>query len=329
MRILHVINTLSPAAGGPPEAVRQLVKAYSLELDNAEVEVVCLDDPDDSFLTGIPCTIHALGQTSLGRYAFSPRLWRWLQMHVHRFDALIMNGIWSFPGIALQFAARRSRKRYAVFVHGALDPWFNRKYPLKHLKKILYWITVNYREAYHMHASNGILFNHESPIRGETFVTRKISRAVAAIHLGVQKALYIGNLDSKRDWGHARDYVDGMWRMLQQETPDDYVLATGEAHTVREFVEMAFLQVGRHIEWKGKGLDEVGIETSTGEAMVKIDSRYFRPTEVDTLLGDPSKAHRVLEWKHSVTFPELVSEMVSSDLMVIAKELQIGERSHE
>ena len=187
-------------------------------------------------------------------------------------------------------------------------------------KLYAYWITVNYREAYGMHASNGILFNHESPIRGETFVTRKITRAVAAIHLGVQKTLFIGNLDAKRDWGHARDYVEGMWRIVQQPEADDYVLATGEAHSVREFVELAFSKVGRKIEWRGKGVDEIGVDGATGETLVKIDSRYFRPTEVDLLLGDPSKARRVLGWEHKVSFPELVSEMVESDLKVIAQE---------
>jgi GDPmannose 4,6-dehydratase len=187
-------------------------------------------------------------------------------------------------------------------------------------KLYAYWITVNYREAYGMHASNGILFNHESPIRGETFVTRKITRAVAAIHLRVQKTLYIGNLDAKRDWGHARDYVEGMWRIVQQPEADDYVLATGEAHSVREFVELAFSRVGRTIEWSGKGVDEIGIDTATGETLVKIDSRYFRPTEVDMLLGDPSKAHRVLGWQHKVSFTELVAEMMESDLKVVARE---------
>ena len=192
-------------------------------------------------------------------------------------------------------------------------------------KLYAFWITVNYREAYGMHASNGILFNHESPIRGETFVTRKITRAVAGIHLGVQKTLYIGNLDAKRDWGHARDYVEGMWRIVQQEVPDDYVLATGETHSVREFVELAFSKVGCKIEWHGKGIEEVGIDTVTGETVVRIDSRYFRPTEVDILLGDPSKARRVLGWKHRVTFPELVAEMVKSDLEVIAREQHLHE----
>ncbi|MGD1062630.1 MAG: GDP-mannose 4,6-dehydratase [Terracidiphilus sp.] len=195
-------------------------------------------------------------------------------------------------------------------------------------KLYAFWITVNYREAYGIHASNGILFNHESPIRGETFVTRKITRAVAAIHLGVQKTLYIGNLDARRDWGHARDYVEGMWRIVQQPEADDYVLATGEAHSVREFVELAFSKVGRKIEWRGKGVDEMGIDTVTGETLVKIDSRYFRPTEVDMLLGDPSKAHRVLGWQHKVSFPELVADMVESDLKVIAQESH-REHGHE
>jgi GDPmannose 4,6-dehydratase len=196
-------------------------------------------------------------------------------------------------------------------------------------KLYAYWITVNYREAYGLHASNGILFNHESPIRGETFVTRKITRAVAAIHLGVQKTLYVGNLGSQRDWGHARDYVEGMWRIMQQEEPDDYVLATGETHSVREFIELAFAKVGRIIEWQGEGVDEVGIDGRSGDILVRIDPRYFRPTEVDLLLGDPTKARRVLGWHHTVTFPELVSEMVNSDLEVIAKEFQHSERSYE
>lgn len=196
-------------------------------------------------------------------------------------------------------------------------------------KLYAYWITVNYREAYGMHASNGILFNHESPIRGETFVTRKITRAVAAIHLGVQKTLYIGNLDAKRDWGHARDYVEGMWRIVQQQLPGDYVLATGEMHSVREFIELAFARVKRKITWRGSGIDEVGVDCASGEIVVKIDSRYFRPTEVDVLLGDPSKARQELGWKHTVTFAQLVDEMVSSDLRVIEREFHLGESRHE
>jgi GDPmannose 4,6-dehydratase len=179
---------------------------------------------------------------------------------------------------------------------------------------------VNYREAYGYHASNGILFNHESPIRGETFVTRKITRAVAAIELGVQQRLYIGNLDATRDWGHARDYVEGMWRIQQQDAPDDYVLATGEAHSVREFVELAFGHVDRPIEWRGTGVDEVGVDARTGHELVRVDPRYFRPTEVDLLLGDPSKARTKLGWQHRTTFAELVREMVEADLRQVKDE---------
>jgi GDPmannose 4,6-dehydratase len=196
-------------------------------------------------------------------------------------------------------------------------------------KLYAYWITVNYREAYGMHASNGILFNHESPIRGETFVTRKVTRAAAAIHLGVQKALYVGNLDARRDWGHARDYVEGMWRILQQPVADDYVLATGETHSIRELVELAFCKVGRIIEWQGEGVDEVGLDTRTGDVLIHIDSRYFRPTEVDLLQGDPSKARRVLGWKHTMSFPDMISEMVTSDLECIAGESQLHENQYE
>jgi len=192
-------------------------------------------------------------------------------------------------------------------------PFYPRS-PYAAAKLYAYWITVNYREAYGMHASNGILFNHESPIRGETFVTRKITRAVAAMELGLQDTLYLGNLDAKRDWGHAKDYVEGMWRIVQQDTPDDFVLATGETHSVREFVELAFAEIGRTIEWTGKGVDEAGIDTTTGKTVVRIDPRYFRPTEVDLLLGNPSKAKRVLGWSHTTPFRQLVSEMVASDL---------------
>ena len=198
-------------------------------------------------------------------------------------------------------------------------PFYPRS-PYAVAKLYAYWITVNYREAYGMHASNGILFNHEGPMRGETFVTRKITRAVAAIELGRQDHLYLGNLDAKRDWGHARDFVEGMWRMLQQPEPDDYVLATGEMHSVREFVELAFEQVGRTIEWRGKGVDEVGLCSKTGKDLVRIDPHYFRPTEVDELLGDPRKAQQKLGWRHTTTFPELVAEMVQSDLKVVATE---------
>lgn len=198
-------------------------------------------------------------------------------------------------------------------------PFYPRS-PYAAAKLYAYWITVNYREAYKMHCSNGILFNHEGPTRGETFVTRKITRAVASIHLGLQKTLYVGNIEAKRDWGHARDYVEGMWRILQQPIADDYVLATGETHAVREFIEVAFARVDRKIEWQGKGIDEVGCDAKTGEALVKVDSRYFRPTEVDLLIGDPSKARRVLGWNHTVSFSELVAEMVEADLETVLAE---------
>lgn len=191
---------------------------------------------------------------------------------------------------------------------------FQPRSPYAAAKLYAYWITVNYREAYGMHASNGILFNHESPIRGETFVTRKISRAVAAIEVGQQETLFIGNINARRDWGHARDYVEGMWTILQQDKPDDYVLATGETHTVREFIERAFAVVGRAIRWRGEGVDEVGFDVKTGKELIKIDPGYFRPTEVDVLLGDPSKARNVLGWSHKVAFGDLVTEMVMEDL---------------
>ena len=198
-------------------------------------------------------------------------------------------------------------------------PFYPRS-PYAAAKIYAYWITVNYREAYNMHASNGILFNHESPIRGETFVTRKITRAVAAIELGFQSKLFLGNIDAKRDWGHARDYVEGMWRILQQDTADDFVLATGETHAVREFVELSFAEIGRVIEWRGSGVDEVGVDTATGDELVAIDPRYFRPTEVDLLLGDPTKAKNVLGWEHSTPFPQLVKEMVAADLELLRKD---------
>ena len=195
-------------------------------------------------------------------------------------------------------------------------PFYPRS-PYAAAKLYAYWITVNYREAYGCHASNGILFNHESPIRGETFVTRKITRAVAAIELGLQDCIFLGNLDAERDWGHARDYVEGMWRIVQQEKPDDYVLATGEKHSVREFVELAFAEVNREIEWSGKGLDAIGRDKRSGRILVRVDPVYFRPTEVDLLLGDPTKAREKLGWRHRTTLRELVAEMVASDLAIM------------
>lgn len=183
-----------------------------------------------------------------------------------------------------------------------------------------YWITVNYREAYKMFACNGILFNHESPIRGETFVTRKITRAVARIKLGLQERLYLGNLDAKRDWGYAGDYVKAMWLMLQQEDPEDYVIATGESHSVREFVEKAFGEIGIKIVWEGSGADETGKDSEAGKSLVKIDRSYFRPTEVDFLLGDPTKARSKLGWEPAVSFDELIKMMVREDLKEAEKD---------
>ncbi|KAI0305357.1 GDP-mannose 4,6-dehydratase [Multifurca ochricompacta] len=177
-----------------------------------------------------------------------------------------------------------------------------------------FWITKNYREAYNMYACNGILFNHESPRRGRTFVTRKITRAVADISLGKQGCLYLGNLDARRDWGHARDYVEGMWRMLQQDTPEDFVLATGEMHYVREFVEKAFRVIGVEIKWSGKGVEEIGKDSQTDRILVRVDPKYFRPAEVEQLLGRPTKAERVLGWKRRADFDALVKEMVEADL---------------
>src|SRR5712672_4369723 len=202
-------------------------------------------------------------------------------------------------------------------------PFYPRR-PYAVAKLYAYWITVNYREAYKMHASNGILFNHESPIRGETFVTRKITRAVASIKHGLQQKLFLGNLDARRDWGHARDYVEGMHRILQVDEPDDFVLATGETRSVREFVELAFAEVDRSIEWRGKGVEETGIDKKSGKIAVRIDPTYFRPTEVDLLVGDSSKARQKLGWKPKTTFAELVKEMVAGDLAIARREAANG-----
>ncbi len=200
-------------------------------------------------------------------------------------------------------------------------PFYPRS-PYAAAKLYAYWITVNYREAYGYHASNGILFNHESPLRGETFVTRKVTRAVAAIHLGYSSRLWVGNLDAERDWGHAKDYVEGMWRMLQQDAPGDYVLATGVKHSVRKLIEVSFAEIGRSIVWEGAGVDEVGRDAASGDILVSIDPRYFRPTEVDLLLGDPSKAERELGWKARISFEEMIREMVASDLTAVKREFE-------
>jgi GDPmannose 4,6-dehydratase len=203
---------------------------------------------------------------------------------------------------------------------------FRPRSPYGAAKLYAHWITVNYREAYGLHASNGILFNHESPLRGETFVTRKITRGAAAISYGLQSKIYLGNLDARRDWGHARDYTRGMWQILQQEVPDDYVLATGESHTVREFCEIAFKHTGRGLEWKGRGVNERGLDAATGETLIEIDPRYFRPTEVDTLLGDATKARTKFGWVPKTDFAGLVAEMVEHDLANIMKEAGRNDR---
>ncbi len=201
-------------------------------------------------------------------------------------------------------------------------PFYPRS-PYAVAKQYAFWILVNYREAYGMHLTNGILFNHESPRRGATFVTRKITIAVARISQGLDKCLYLGNIDAKRDWGHARDYVEGMWRMLQHDEPDDYVLATGETHTVREFVEKAFAHVNITIKWMGEfgTVDEIGVDASDeSRVLVRIDKRYFRPTEVELLLGDPSKAKRVLGWEAELGFEGLVTDMMTADLAMVKGE---------
>ncbi len=199
-------------------------------------------------------------------------------------------------------------------------PFYPRS-PYAAAKLYAYWITINYREAYNLFACNGILFNHESPLRGETFVTRKITRSAVRIKLGLQNKLFLGNLDAKRDWGHARDFVEAMWLMLQQDCPDDYVIATGETHSVREFVNSAFTEVGIPIEWTGEGLNEKGVDQSTGRTIIEINPRYFRPTEVDLLLGNPKKAEDKLGWKPKVTFHELVRLMIQQEWIEVIKDL--------
>ncbi|MGB6230875.1 MAG: GDP-mannose 4,6-dehydratase [Litorimonas sp.] len=197
---------------------------------------------------------------------------------------------------------------------------FHPRSPYAVAKLYAYWIAVNYREAHGVFAANGILFNHESPLRGETFVTRKITRAVAAIHLGLQRTLHLGNLDARRDWGHARDYVEGMWRILQHDRADDFVLGTGEMRSVREFVERAFAHVGREVEWSGSGVDELGRDGASGDVLVRVDPRYFRPAEVEQLLADPSKAKRELGWEATTGFDALVEDMMAADLTLMASE---------
>lgn len=204
-------------------------------------------------------------------------------------------------------------------------PFYPRS-PYAAAKLYAYWITVNYREAYGIYACNGILFNHESPVRGETFVTRKITRGLARIKLGLDECLYLGNLNARRDWGHARDFVEAQWLILQQEKPDDFVIATGQQHSVREFLAAAASELSMQVEWRGEGVDEVGIDVATGRKIIAVDSRYFRPTEVDSLLGDASKAHRQLGWSPKVSFKELVKEMVHEDLSIAQRDQLITEQ---
>jgi GDPmannose 4,6-dehydratase len=207
-------------------------------------------------------------------------------------------------------------------------PFYPRS-PYAAAKVYAYWITVNYREAYGLHASNGILFNHESPVRGETFVTRKITRALARIKEGLQDKLYIGNIESLRDWGHAKDFVEAMWLILQQDKPDDYVIATGEQHSVRDFIEATTGELGMDIEWQGEGVDEVGVDRNTGRQIIGVDPRYFRPTEVETLLGDPSKAKKQLGWEAKTPFADLVKEMVAADHEAARRDALIKEAGYQ
>lgn len=207
-------------------------------------------------------------------------------------------------------------------------PFYPRS-PYAVAKLYAFWITKNYREAYGMFACNGILFNHESPLRGETFVTRKITRAAAKIHLGLQDKLFLGNVDAQRDWGHAKDYVEGMWMMMQQDEADDYVLATGETYSVRHFCDLAFGHVGVTLEWKGTGVDEKAYDAKTGKVLIEIDPRYFRPTEVDLLVGDPTKAHQKLGWKHKHTLQQLVTDMVAADVELFKRDRYLMEGGHK
>jgi GDPmannose 4,6-dehydratase len=207
-------------------------------------------------------------------------------------------------------------------------PFYPRS-PYGAAKVYAYWITVNYREAYGMFACNGILFNHESPLRGETFVSRKITRALTRISVGLQETLHLGNLDSLRDWGHARDYVIAQWLMLQHDTPEDFVIATGKQYSVRDFVAAAGAELGMKIEWRGSGIDEVGVDAVSKRTLVHVDPRYFRPTEVETLLGDAGKAKRLLGWSATVGFPQLVKEMVASDLEIAKRDALISKEGYK
>jgi GDPmannose 4,6-dehydratase len=207
-------------------------------------------------------------------------------------------------------------------------PFYPRS-PYAVAKLYAFWIAKNYREAYGIFASNGILFNHESPLRGETFVTRKITRAAAKMSLGLQDKLYLGNLDAQRDWGHAKDYVEGMWRIMQHHTSDDFVLATGETHTVRRFCDLAFGHVGIELDWKGEGVEEKGLDKKTGKVLIEVDPKYFRPTEVELLIGDATKARTELGWKHTYNLEQLVSEMVKADVELFTRDQYLLAGGHK
>ena len=230
----------------------------------------------------------------------------------------------------VRFYQASSSEMYGMTQHTAQNestPFYPRS-PYAVAKQYAYWITINYREAYGIYACNGILFNHESPIRGETFVTRKITRALARIKIGLQERLYLGNMDSKRDWGHARDYVAAQWLMLQKPEPDDYVIATGEQHSVREFAALAGKELGFDLRWDGEGVNEKGIDAKTGKCVIAVDPRYFRPTEVDYLLGDATKAREQLGWTPTTSFEDLVREMVRSDLKLAQSERLLSRSGH-
>ncbi|XP_074605412.1 GDP-mannose 4,6 dehydratase [Brevipalpus obovatus] len=249
-----------------------------------------------------------------------------LSEYTSNVDALgslrLLNAIKDSGIKGIKFYQASTSELYGGMTQGAQSeatPFYPRS-PYGVAKLYGYWIVVNYREAYDMFAVNGILFNHESPRRGENFVSRKITRSVAKINLNLLEEFSLGNLDAKRDWGHAKDYVEAMWMMLQQEKPEDFVIATGEAHSVREFVELSFKHIGKTIVWKGKGLDEVGIEKETGKVRVRVDSKYFRPSEVEFLLGDATKAREKLNWKPKVSFLEMVREMLDKDIELMTKD---------
>jgi nucleoside-diphosphate-sugar epimerase len=287
----------------------RLTRTFSANLDRVKVVYPCsrFSDPYQLGIWPISLANIEPGSFLAERRVIEPRKNR--KRLVEEYSRYLAAGK---PRMPIVLAGGGGRQREAMS--------FRPRSPYAVAKLYAYWIAVNYREAYSIHASNGILFNHEGPTRGETFVTRKITRAVAAIERGLQDKIFLGNLDARRDWGHARDYAEGMWLMLQQEAPDDYVLATGETHSVREFVERAFACIGRKIEWRGAGHAEQGVDARDDRVLVEVDPRYFRPTEVDALLGDPTKARTKLGWHHKVSFDALVREMVEADIAEMGRD---------